>query len=153
MLWLLRHGEAVPHEKDEDFQRALTEKGEAQSRAAGAAFAALGLAWDVVLTSPKVRARDTARLACEAAGAAAAEEDEALADGFTAEDALGRMGERGAVLLVGHEPDLSGVVRALTGGRVKLKKGGAAAIALKPGVAELTALLTPAQLAAMARDR
>jgi phosphohistidine phosphatase len=155
-LWLLRHGDAVPHEADEDFRRALTEKGEAQARAAGTAFAALGLTFDAVLTSPKVRARDTARLACEAAGLDGPEEDEALAEGFTAREAVARMEGRGddaRVLLVGHEPDLSGVVESLTGGRVKVRKGGAAALALKPGVTELRTLFTPDQLSAIAGRR
>lgn len=152
-LWLLRHGEAEPHEAAEDFDRPLTSRGEEQARAAGAAFAVLGLGWDAVLTSPKVRALDTARLACAAGGADTYEVHDALADGFDAEDAVAIAEEQGTkarVLLVGHEPDLSSVVAALAGAEVKLRKGGAVGLALKPGKAELRTLLQPAQLAAIA---
>ncbi|MGI8580538.1 MAG: SixA phosphatase family protein, partial [Solirubrobacteraceae bacterium] len=67
-LWLLRHGDAEPHGARDDASRKLTEKGEAQARAAGVALASLGLEFDSVLTSPRVRARETARLACESFG-------------------------------------------------------------------------------------
>ena len=63
VIWLLRHGEAA--DGSPDAERPLTEKGEEQSRAAGAALAALGVELDACLASPKVRAADTARLACE----------------------------------------------------------------------------------------
>src|SRR2546423_15168199 len=66
MIWLLRHGEAA--EGSPDSERPLTAKGEEQSRAAGLALAALGAKLDACLTSPKVRAHDTARLACDPLG-------------------------------------------------------------------------------------
>ena len=66
MIWLLRHGEAA--EGSPDSERPLTAKGEEQSRAAGLALAALGVKLDACLTSPKVRAYETARLACEPLG-------------------------------------------------------------------------------------
>jgi phosphohistidine phosphatase len=71
-LWLLRHGEAEPHETRADAERRLTERGEGQARAAGRALGALELTFQLVLTSPKVRARDTAQLACEELGLEAA---------------------------------------------------------------------------------
>src|SRR5436305_2614134 len=154
-LWLLRHGEAEPHEAREDFDRRLTARGEGQARAAGGAFAVLGLEWDRVLTSPKVRALDTARLACEASGAGF-DVHEPLAEDFTAEQAVELLAgcrDGARVLLVGHEPDLSEITAALTSARVKLRKGAAVALKLKPGVAELHALLQPGQLAAIASAR
>ena len=60
-LWLLRHGEAVPHESKADFDRELTARGQRQSVAAGAALARLGVEFDACYTSPLVRARGTAR--------------------------------------------------------------------------------------------
>ena len=63
-LWLLRHGEAVPHESKPDHERQLTPRGERQSVAAGEALARLGLEFAACLTSPLVRARETAVLAC-----------------------------------------------------------------------------------------
>ena len=64
-LWLLRHGEAVPHESKPDFDRELTARGERQAVAAGEALARLGLELAACYTSPLVRARATAVLACE----------------------------------------------------------------------------------------
>ena len=62
-LWLLRHGDAEPHGARQDPDRRLTAKGERQARVAGEAMARLGLEFAAVYTSPRVRARDTARLA------------------------------------------------------------------------------------------
>ena len=68
MLWLLRHADAEDPDGRPDAERPLTEKGRAQARAAGAALAALGVPLDACLASPRVRARDTALLACESLG-------------------------------------------------------------------------------------
>src|SRR4051812_50183655 len=65
-LWLLRHGDAEPHEARHDADRRLTAKGEKQARMAGVALARLGLEFAAIYTSPRVRARDTANLAAEA---------------------------------------------------------------------------------------
>ncbi|MET0817398.1 MAG: phosphoglycerate mutase family protein, partial [Solirubrobacteraceae bacterium] len=64
-LWLLRHGEAVPHESKADFDRELTARGERQSLAAGEALARLGLEVAACDTSPLVRAAGPAARACE----------------------------------------------------------------------------------------
>jgi phosphohistidine phosphatase len=72
-----------------------------------------------------VRARDTARLASESLGIEV-EEDDRLAGGDF--DPLEIASGRGEVMLVGHEPDFSRAVAAATGSRVKMKKGGVAAI-------------------------
>ena len=74
-LWLLRHGEAVPHESKPDAERELTPRGERQAVAAGEGLARLGIEFDACYTSPKVRARDTARLACRALNIEPQEED------------------------------------------------------------------------------
>jgi phosphohistidine phosphatase len=146
MLFLLRHGDAAAGSPDAE--RPLTAKGRKQSRAAGAALRALGIAVDACLSSPKVRALETARLACEELGGVEVEADERLAGGpFDAEELAAGRGD--AVLLVGHEPDFSNTVRDLTGARAKLKKGGLAVI--EDG--ELRALLRPADLAAIAGRR
>src|SRR5204862_6988843 len=86
-LWFLRHGEAEPHGGTSDDDRRLTGRGEGQSRAAGRALAALQITFQAVYTSPKVRARDTARLACEALGCEPLDH-EPLREGFSAQDAL-----------------------------------------------------------------
>ncbi len=125
MIWLLRHGEAEDGEGKPDAERDLTKKGERQSREAGLAMKAMGVKLDVCLASPKVRARRTAELACEALGVEV-ELDERLAGGDF--DPLELAAGRGEVMLVGHEPDFSRAIAIVTGSRVKLKKGGLAAL-------------------------
>lgn len=147
-LWLLRHGEAEPHDAAPDEERRLTPRGVDQSRAAGRALAALELTFQVVFTSPKVRALDTARLACAELGVEPVVHD-ALHSGFDAGEArvlLEAAGEDRRVLVVGHEPDFSQVIHDLTGARVNLKKGGVAGVRIDGGHGELVALLRPREL-------
>jgi phosphohistidine phosphatase len=125
VIWLLRHGDAEDGAGKQDADRELTEKGERQSIAAGQALKKLGVKLDVCLTSPKVRAKRTAELACAALDCRV-EEDARLADGDF--DPLEVAAGRGEVMLVGHEPDFSSAVALVTGSRVKMKKGGIAAI-------------------------
>src|SRR5680860_275173 len=63
MIWLLRHAQA--EDGSPDAERRLSAIGERQARAVGAALAVLGVELDACLTSPRARARDTARLADE----------------------------------------------------------------------------------------
>jgi phosphohistidine phosphatase len=147
-LWLLRHGEAEPHDARPDADRRLTERGRDQARAAGRALAALKIEVHLAFTSPKVRARDTALLACEALGVEPIEHAP-LASGFDASDARELMAAAQPdqrVLVVGHDPDFSQVVHDLTGGRVDLKKGGIAAVRLDGAQGELIVLLRPREL-------
>jgi phosphohistidine phosphatase len=122
VIYLLRHGEAEDVAAD-DASRQLTEKGKMQAAAAGLALEALEIEIDACLTSPKVRAHETARIAC---GGVEVEVTEALCGGPF--DILDLVTGRGDVLLVGHEPDLSTEIARLTGANVKLKKGGIAVI-------------------------
>ncbi len=151
-LWLLRHGDAEPHGTREDFERRLTGRGEAQSRNAGAALSGLGLDFTAVVTSPRVRARDTALLACEALGNEPVIH-EPLGGGFGGAQARDLVGPEhgGRVLIVGHEPDFSSIVHELTGARVDMKKGGVAGVRLGPAP-ELIVLLRPRELAEMAGE-
>ena len=144
-LWLLRHGEAQPHGSASDDERRLTERGEGQSRSAGRALAALEITFQAVYTSPKVRARDTARLACEALGCEPMEHAP-LRQGFTAADALELVHSDERILVVGHEPDFSQVVHDLTGAQIDMKKGGVAGLRLEGGHGELIVLLRPREL-------
>ncbi len=142
MIYLLRHGDAEDGNGD-DAARRLTPKGERQAEAAGRALAALGAEIDACLTSPKVRAAETARIACRALGVEPEVAEELRGGPF---DSLALAAGRGNVLLSGHEPDFSGEVARLTGGRVKLRKGG---LAIVDG-STLLALLRPKDLAAIA---
>jgi phosphohistidine phosphatase len=147
-LWLLRHGEAEPHDARPDDERRLTDRGRDQARVAGCALAALKVQIHLAFTSPKVRARDTASIACEALGVEPMEHG-ALAGGFEADAALELVGAGAPdqrVLVVGHEPDFSQVVHDLTGARIDLKKGGIAGVRLDGARGELIVLLRPREL-------
>lgn len=144
LIYLLRHGDAEEGTGD-DAARRLTPKGERQARAAGRALVALEVRLDACLTSPKIRAADTARLACEALGLNP-EVTEALRGGPF--DSVDLAAGRGDVLLVGHEPDFSSEVARLTGAKVKLRKGGLAVV----DGSTLVALLRPKDLVAIAGD-
>jgi phosphohistidine phosphatase len=153
-LWLLRHGEAVPHDSKPDADRELTARGERQAIAAGEALARLGVEFAACYTSAKVRARDTARLACRALNIEPFAE-ESLADGFSRDDAQALLyahGDDERILVVGHDPSFSQVVMDFTGGRIDFKKGGIAALRVDAGTGELLVLLRPRELESLARS-
>ncbi len=145
MIYLLRHGDAERGDGD-DAARRLTEQGERQSRVAGRALAALGVDIEACLTSPKVRAADTARLACQALEVEPEIATELSGGGF---DPAGLAAGRGETMLVGHEPSLSDEIARLTGAKVKLRKGG---LAVLDGNT-LHALVRPDDLAVIAAAR
>lgn len=150
-IWLLRHGDAESSGSGSDADRRLTARGEHEARSAGRALAALGLSFDAILTSPRVRARDTARLAAEALGVEPSVH-EPLSGGFEAEQALELANghdEDARLLLVGHEPDFGRIIEDLAGSQVHLRKGGAAAISVDGREAELVVLLGPRQMDAI----
>jgi phosphohistidine phosphatase len=161
-LWLLRHAEAEPHGTRPDAERRLTARGEDQARAAGVALARLERGFHAVLYSPKARARETAELAAESwpeDTRALLAAHPLLAGAFDARAALDVLAEAASVaeqpdsvrvLLVGHEPDLSGVIAELTGGVVDMKKGGVAVVRLDGPRGELVAVLRPRELALIA---
>jgi phosphohistidine phosphatase len=153
-LWLLRHGDAEPHGTRPDPERRLTPRGERQAIAAGRALRALGVEFTAAFTSPRVRAADTARLACESL-AIEPVVHEPLSGDFDADEARALIAGQDAdarVLLVGHEPDFSQVVFDLIGGRIDLKKGGVAAVRLDGTRAELFVLLRPRELESLSED-
>ena len=144
VIWLLRHGEAA--DGSPDSERPLTERGEEQSRRAGAALAALDVRLDACVSSPKVRARQTAEFACAAVDGLDVQLDDRLAGGpFDPDELAAEYGEE--ILLVGHDPDFSAAVHRLTGAQVRMKKGGLAAIAK----GELVVLLRPKELEVLAQ--
>jgi phosphohistidine phosphatase len=157
-LWFLRHADAEPHGTRADSERRLTPRGERQARLVGVALGRTGVSFQAVLVSPKVRARQTAELAAEEWGeqAPSPQAYAPLAGGFDAAQALDLLAGTDAdarILLVGHEPDLSGVVAQLTGARIDLKKGGLAVVRLEGAGGsggELLVLLRPRELALIA---
>lgn len=145
MIYLLRHGDAERGD-GEDAARRLTAKGERQSEVAGRALAALGIEIEACLTSPKVRAADTARLACQSLGVEPEIATGLSGGGF---DSTGLAAGRGETMLVGHEPSFSDEIARLTGAKAKLRKGG---LAIVDGTT-LLALMRPDDLAAIAAPR
>jgi phosphohistidine phosphatase len=160
-LYLLRHGIAVErgtrgYERDAD--RPLTLKGRRKLRHVIAAMRVMDLRFDVILSSPLVRARETAKIASKRLRKKLTLTQH-LAPGASAA-ALVRLLQRlkrEDVLLVGHEPDLSRLASLLlTGGwnlPLVLRKGGLCKLSierLRNGrCAVLEWLLTPQQMEAM----
>jgi phosphohistidine phosphatase len=138
VLWLLRHGDA--EDGSPDAERPLTEEGREQASVAGAALKALGVRMDACLTSPKVRAAETARIACEQVGVEPNLEPKLSGGPFDAEALAAGLGNE--VLLVGHDPDFSMAVHSLTGAQVRMRKGGLAGV--EKG--ELIVMLRPTEL-------
>ena len=113
-LYLVRHAKAAPGQPDE--LRELTPDGEEASRALGMKLAADGVRPDVILTSPLVRARQTADELGRALGTPV-EIDERLAPGATPDGVRRAVAGRGEIVMtVGHQPDCGVIAAELTGG-------------------------------------
>lgn len=154
ILYFLRHGQAGDRAewKGDDAERPLTKRGEESIAREAETIVQLDLRLEVIITSPLARARQTAKiLAKPMLIEDKLIEDNRLSPGFGFEqlgEILGDYPKASAVLLVGHEPDFSNTISALTGGsRVVLKKGGLARIDLLPGqdslAGELVWLIPP----------
>lgn len=112
-MLLIRHADAAPGEPDA--LRPLTPEGQAAARALGERLRREGPIPEVVLSSPLLRARETAAAIARAVGVAA-EADERLAPGASADDVRAVVAGRGEVVAaVGHQPDCGDVAAALTG--------------------------------------
>jgi phosphohistidine phosphatase len=110
-LYIVRHAEAAPGSPDE--LRALTPEGHEQARALGRRLRDEGVRPDAILTSPLLRARETAK----DLGLGESEPHERLAPGATADDLRAAVAGRGeTVVVVGHQPDCSRITAALRGG-------------------------------------
>jgi phosphohistidine phosphatase len=108
---LVRHAESVPGDPDE--LRTLTPTGHEQARRLGERLRADGVEPDAVLTSPLLRARETAaRL-----GFGEPEPVDSLGPGATPDDLRAAVAGRGdTVVVVGHQPDCGRITAALRGG-------------------------------------
>ena len=111
-LFLVRHAHAVDGTPDE--LRPLSDRGREQARELAARIAST--LPDVVLSSPLLRARETADAIARASGAPL-RVDDGLAPGATVDSLLAAAGDAdGTVVAVGHQPDCSEIAIALTGG-------------------------------------
>jgi phosphohistidine phosphatase len=158
-LYVLRHGiaEELGAGMDDD-ARELTRKGTGRMKTIAKGLADVGVRSDVILTSPLVRAVQTARIFRKYCSEKADIEmsDLLKPDASFDEliDHLNRLDGVDSVAIVGHEPFLSGFVTYCLAGEmpsfVLLKKGGIASLAIdeaiKPGHCALTFLLQPEHL-------
>ncbi len=164
-LCIMRHGIAVTRgsaEFPDDSKRPLTPDGKRKMKEIAQGLSRVGFAPDWVVTSPLVRAVETAEIVAESLGSNLAMDFcEALRPGGSAEALIAFLAKhpnRKRVLVVGHEPDLSELATRLIGvGRhanVAFKKGGCCLInfdALPPkSPGRLVWWLTPRALRKMA---
>jgi phosphohistidine phosphatase len=113
-LFLVRHAEAGPGEPDE--LRTLTAHGRRQAQELGERFVRHKIRPEAVLSSPLLRARQTADAIAAGTGVTA-EPDERLAPGATVDDVRAAVAGRGEiVVVVGHQPDCGEISAAITGG-------------------------------------
>jgi len=159
-LYVVRHALAEDVSAGGDETRHLTEVGRQRTLKAAAGMRALGLEFDLILTSPLARAVETAEIIATAYASGLAPRVLAeLATGVAPGDAIAALaphGRNNSVMVVGHEPQLSAMVSILlTGDRdtihLRMRKGGCVALELPagrihPGTAELLWMMTQRQL-------
>jgi phosphohistidine phosphatase len=131
-IHLLRHAHAGDPLKwtGPDSQRPLSGKGRKQAERLGAFLEVHGIEPDAIVSSPKLRAQETAELVAEALGMTVSLDDRLAGplDLQTIEAIATEVGAR-APLLVGHDPDFSELLRELVGGDgLEMKKGTLATI-------------------------
>lgn len=138
-LLLLRHGKAEDFSSSGggDFARALIEKGIEQSRNAARVLSAADSLPDLVLSSPVLRARQTAEEFCRAAGISEPLIEDWLACGMSPQTALAELrafSEYESIMVVGHEPDFSQLVQHSLGasGSIEIRKGSLTCLEIKP---------------------
>ncbi len=160
ILYILRHGiaEDAPADGD-DGARKLTARGREKLRDSADAMRALGLKFDVILTSPLARATETAEVVAAAyANDPPPQVVPALATGVPPQEAIAALrafAKHRRVMIVGHEPQLSAIASLLMtaapgAANINLKKGGLIALEVparpERGGAQLRWMLTSRQL-------
>jgi len=152
-LLLLRHGKAEDCSPGGDFSRELEEKGHEQARHAARILAAADLVPDLVLSSPVIRAKQTAITFTGAAGMPGPIFLDWLACGMSPETALAELGhfpEFKRIMMVGHEPDFSRLISHCLGGsaQTEVRKGSVTCLELHPPAPRATLrFLIPHKLA------
>lgn len=158
-IYLLRHAHAGDPGKwhGDDADRPLSAKGRRQSERLGALLASTRFRPDVLVSSPKLRAFETARIVGEAIHVAPTV-DERLASGFDLRRLASLLDEHGnatRIVLVGHDPDFSDLLAELIGApEVAMRKGALARVDVEgrptPGDALLRWLIPPDVLDSLA---
>jgi phosphohistidine phosphatase len=151
-LHFLRHADAGDPMAwtGDDADRPLSDKGRKQADRLGRFLAGLGFAPDAIITSPKVRAAQTAEIVAEHLGINATVDDRLAGalDLGTLDSLLDDAGDPARPVVVGHDPDFSDLVSELSGASsLLLRKGALARIdidrPLKPGTGTLRWLVPP----------
>jgi phosphohistidine phosphatase len=164
-LYIVRHGIAEEKFPDgTDAARALTDEGRRKTARAARGLAALGVRPDLIVSSPLLRARQTAEVLAEALRPAEGiAEAQWLSPGIPPAGTvrqLARLAHR-SVLLVGHMPDVSALASLLLTGRpsadIVFKKAAVCALSFdgraRAGCARLEWLLQPRHLRAAATGK
>ena len=150
-LYLVRHAHAGnPARWDgPDAERPLSAKGHGQAERLARLLAATGFETDALISSPKVRAVQTAEPIARALGVEVRVDDRLSGglDGPTAAAILADAGGPQRPVLVGHDPDFSWLLSALVGAEIGMKKGAMARVDvdvdLRDGGGTLRWLITP----------
>ena len=151
-LHLLRHadaGDPLAWQRPDE-ERPLSDKGEKQADRLGRFLAGVGFAPDAIITSPKIRAAQTAEIVARHLGVTVSV-DERLAGAFGIDDIdrlLVDAGDPARAVIVGHDPDFSDLLGDLCGlPDALMKKGAFARIdaerPLRPGGGSLRWLVPP----------
>ena len=133
-LYFLRHGEADwPGWTKADDERPLTDFGKKEVQQLAKFLNRLKVKPELVVTSPLPRASQTAEIAAEQLKAKL-REDKALEPGFGISELRTLLKRHGSkvLMLVGHEPDFTSVISALTGASLKLSKAGVVLLDIEP---------------------
>ena len=160
LVIIFRHGPAGTRDASlwpDDALRPLSPRGEERTRQAARGLKRLERDIGLILTSPLHRAEGTARIVADVLGLTRVERLDSLAPGGSFRkliESIPRV-DRGAVVLVGHEPDLGRLIGELIGSiPLPLKKAGACAIdfddRIEPGAGTLKWFATPRLLRRMA---
>ncbi len=159
MLYIMRHGLAEePTPKGDDSARKLTDKGADKIRKAAAGMRASGLAFNLILTSPAIRAAQTAEIVAAELGGPKPKAVPELSTGASPANALEALGKQRlpeSVLVVGHEPTLSRMASLMLTDStesvgISLKQGGVIALEfpdrVESAAAKLRWMMTQRQL-------
>ncbi len=147
-IYLLRHGDAVESQFYHDSQRPLSDRGRRQIETVAGILQRLRISFDLILSSPLQRARETAEIIQQSLKVPDFMTTESLISGNNLRDLIAAINDNRAdtMLLVGHEPQLSSAISLLTAGdeqfRLEMRKASLACLEVKHPVKKGNAVLT-----------
>ncbi len=153
MLYFIRHASAGEPGAGTDEERRLTARGEGEARRAGLALRALRAAPRVILSSPALRALETARLVAAGLEESPPVETRPELYGGTSPESYLRIIEpflAGSLAVVSHQPDLSHFIRVFAGETVAFMPSSVCCLEIQGGRGRMLWIKGPAELAALA---